>query len=59
LLLTLGIETHLIMSRAAQITLAHDTDLKGAAVEALADKVYRADDVDGAIAMDRSREWVC
>ena len=44
-----GIETHLVMSRAAQITLAHETDLKVAAVEALADKVYRADDIGAAV----------
>jgi 4-hydroxy-3-polyprenylbenzoate decarboxylase len=49
MLRALGIETHLIISRAAQITLAHETDLKVAAVEALADKVYKADDIGAAI----------
>jgi flavin prenyltransferase len=49
MLRTLGIETHLIISRAAQITLAHETDLKVAAVEALADRVYKADDIGAAI----------
>lgn len=45
----MGIETHLIMSRAAQVTLAHETDLKVAQVEALADKVYKSDDIGAAI----------
>jgi 4-hydroxy-3-polyprenylbenzoate decarboxylase len=44
-----GIETHLIMSRAAQITLAHETDLKVSAVEAMADKVYKAEDIGAAV----------
>lgn len=44
-----GIETHLVMTRAAMITLAHETDLKVAQVEALADKVYKADDIGAAI----------
>jgi len=44
-----GIETHLVMTRAAQVTLAHETDLKVAQVEALADKVYRTDDIGAAI----------
>jgi 4-hydroxy-3-polyprenylbenzoate decarboxylase len=45
----LGIETHLVMSRSAKITLAHETDLKVADVEALADVVYRAEDIGAAI----------
>ncbi|TPG08444.1 UbiX family flavin prenyltransferase [Sphingomonas oligophenolica] len=45
----LGIETHLIMSRAAKITLAHETDLKVAAVEAMADVVYSPDDIGAAV----------
>jgi 4-hydroxy-3-polyprenylbenzoate decarboxylase len=44
-----GVETHLVMSRAAQITLAHEMDLKVADVEALATKVYRADDIAASI----------
>jgi 4-hydroxy-3-polyprenylbenzoate decarboxylase len=44
-----GIETHLVMSRAAQITLAHETDLKVADVEALATTVHRADDIGAPI----------
>jgi len=37
----LGIETHLVMTRAAQITLAHESDMKVADVERLADIVSR------------------
>jgi 4-hydroxy-3-polyprenylbenzoate decarboxylase len=44
----LGIETHLVMSRAAQITLAMETDLKPAQVEALADIVHSNKDVGAA-----------
>ena len=49
MLRAMGIETHLIMSRAAQVTLAHETDMKVAQVEALADKVYKSDDIGAAI----------
>jgi 4-hydroxy-3-polyprenylbenzoate decarboxylase len=49
LLRAAGIETHLVMSRAAQITLAHETDLKVADVEALATTVHRADDIGASI----------
>ncbi len=49
MLRVLGIETHLIFTPAAQITLAHETDLKVAAVEALADKVYRPNDIGAAV----------
>lgn len=49
LLRELGVETHLVMSRAAQITLAHETDLKVADVEALATRVYRQDDIGASI----------
>lgn len=45
----LGIETHLVMSRSAKITLAHEADMKVAEVEALADIVYRAEDIGAAI----------
>ena len=45
----LGIETHLVMSRSAKVTLAHEADMKVADVEALADIVYRAEDIGAAI----------
>ena len=45
----LGIETHLVMSRSAKVTLAHEADMKVAEVEALADIVYRAEDIGAAI----------
>jgi 4-hydroxy-3-polyprenylbenzoate decarboxylase len=49
LLRAAGIETHLVMSRAARITLAHETDYKPADVEALADVSYRIDDIGAAV----------
>jgi 4-hydroxy-3-polyprenylbenzoate decarboxylase len=42
------IETHLIMSRAAKVTLAYETDLKVADVEKLATVVYSNDDMGAA-----------
>jgi 4-hydroxy-3-polyprenylbenzoate decarboxylase len=42
---TLGVESHLVMSRSAEITLAHETDLKVADVHALADHVYAPADI--------------
>jgi 4-hydroxy-3-polyprenylbenzoate decarboxylase len=44
-----GVETHLVMTQAAKITLAHETDVKVAEVEALASVVHRADDIGAAI----------
>ncbi len=46
----LAVETHLVMSRSAEITLAHETDLKVAEVRALADVWYPAGDIGAAIA---------
>jgi len=45
----LGIETHLIMTPAARITLAQETDLKVRDVEALANVTYHPDDVTASI----------
>lgn len=42
------IETHLIMSRSAQVTLAFETDFKVADVEALADVVHSNQDIGAA-----------
>lgn len=39
------IETHLVMSRTAELTLAYETDRKLAAVKALADHVHSNDDL--------------
>ncbi|WP_302480225.1 UbiX family flavin prenyltransferase [Sphingomonas bacterium] len=44
-----GIETHLVMTQAAKLTLAHETSLKVADVEALASVVHRADDIGASI----------
>ncbi len=41
----LGIERHLIMTQAAEITLAYETDFKVKDVHALADVVYRPNDI--------------
>jgi len=44
----LDIETHLALSRAAEVTLAHESSLKPADVRALADHSYRPEDIGGA-----------
>ncbi len=46
----LSVETHLVMSRAAEMTLAYESDLKPAEVKALADVVHPIGDVGAAIA---------
>lgn len=46
----LGIETHLTMSRAAEVTLAHETDFKVADVRALASFSYGINDIAAPIA---------
>lgn len=43
------VESHLVMTRSAEVTLAHETDLKVAAVRALADAAYAVDDIAAAI----------
>ncbi|MGE0724139.1 MAG: UbiX family flavin prenyltransferase [Alphaproteobacteria bacterium] len=43
------IETHLVMSRSAEVTLAYELSRKVADVHALADVVHRADDLAAAI----------
>ncbi len=47
---TLGLESHLCLSKAAERTLAAELDLKVAEVKALADRVYAESDIGGAIA---------
>lgn len=44
----LGVESHLIMTRTAEVTLAYESDLKVADVHALADVVHRWDDLAAA-----------
>lgn len=44
----LGVESHLIMTRTAEVTLAYESELKVADVHALADVVHRADDMAAA-----------
>ncbi len=45
-----GIETHLVVSQAARVTLAHETGLRLADVEKLADVAHGCGDVGAAIA---------
>jgi 4-hydroxy-3-polyprenylbenzoate decarboxylase len=45
----LPVETHLVMTRTAEITLAHETELKVADVRRLADVAYKIDDLAAAI----------
>ena len=44
-----GYETHLIMTRSAQITLAHETSVKVAEINELASVVHRIDDIGASI----------
>ncbi|HYH37952.1 MAG TPA: UbiX family flavin prenyltransferase [Azospirillum sp.] len=46
----IGVESHLVLSRAAEVTLAHETDLKPADVRALADAAYSPADIGASIA---------
>jgi flavin prenyltransferase len=50
LLAKLGIETHLVMTRSATVTLAHELPLKVRDIQDLASAVYRIDDIGAAIA---------
>ena len=45
----LPVETHLVMTRTAEVTLAHETDLKVEDVRRLADVAFRIDDLAAAI----------
>jgi len=47
---TLGIETHLIMTRSAMVTLAHELPLKVRDVQEIAGVVHRIEDVGASIA---------
>jgi 4-hydroxy-3-polyprenylbenzoate decarboxylase len=44
-----GVETHLVMSKSAEVTLTYETGMKVAAVKALADVVYPVADIGAAI----------
>ncbi len=44
----LGVESHLVMSRAAEITLAHESDIKLADVRALATHWHKTEDIGAA-----------
>ena len=45
----LPVETHLVMSKSAEVTLAHETDLKVSDIQALADVWYPAGDMGAAL----------
>ncbi|MBN8969393.1 MAG: UbiX family flavin prenyltransferase [Rhizobiales bacterium] len=45
----MGVETHLVISKSGQITLAHELEMKISDVFALADVVYKIDDIGAAI----------
>ena len=49
LLKKLPVETHLVMTRSAELTLAYETDLKVSEVQALADSVYPVSDMGAAL----------
>ncbi len=49
LLKTTDVETHLVMTKSAEITLAYEMDIKVSKVKALATKVYGPDDIAAAI----------
>ncbi|MCG6204531.1 UbiX family flavin prenyltransferase [Rhodopseudomonas sp. HC1] len=49
ILATLGIESHLVMTRSAQVTLAHETDLKVSDIRARASVVHQVDDIGASI----------
>ena len=46
---SLPVETHLVMTRTAEVTLAHETDFKVAAVRKLADVAHSVDDLAAAV----------
>jgi 4-hydroxy-3-polyprenylbenzoate decarboxylase len=46
----LGVETHLVMSRAAVLTLSQETSLSAADVNAMADVIHKVSDIGAAIA---------
>ena len=50
LLQTAGVETHLVMSRSAKITLTQEMDIGAAEVSALAGVVHQADNIGASIA---------
>lgn len=50
MLRALGVETHLVMSKSAQLTLTHETDMSVAEVKALADVTYSNADIGASIA---------
>src|SRR5689334_22617879 len=44
-----GLETHLVMTRSAQVTLGYELPLKVAAVQAMASVYHRIDDIGASI----------
>ena len=50
LLRSLRLETHLVISRSAEVTIAHETDMKLRAIRALADVNHKYEDIGASIA---------
>src|SRR3546814_12616695 len=48
-----GVETHLVLTRAAEMTISYETDRSIAEVKAMADKVYAIDDIGAARSEER------
>ena len=58
LLSKLAVETHLVMTRSAELTLAYETDLKVSEVQALADSVFPVGDLGAALSSGSFRTMV-
>ncbi|WP_025899385.1 UbiX family flavin prenyltransferase [Sneathiella glossodoripedis] len=46
----LNIQTHLVISKSAELTIQHETEYSGAALKKLADKAYNVNDIGASIA---------
>ena len=57
LLRELKVETHLVLTQSAEVTLAHETDWKVSAVRALASHWYKIDDIGGVPQVVHTRRW--
>jgi 4-hydroxy-3-polyprenylbenzoate decarboxylase len=55
----MDIETHLVMSKSAEITLAYETELKPSDVRAMASTYHPVSDIGASISPDRFRPWAC
>lgn len=51
------IETHLVVSKSALITLAHETEMSWSQIKTLADVSYINQDIGAAMPVARSKPW--